>query len=70
MLEEIEKELEKIKEEIAGEERRKIIKEIILAVGRIKLRLKKTVPPLPIPDGKAVFEKEIPKLKELLEKVV
>jgi len=69
-LEEIEKRIEKIKEEIAGEERRKIIKEIILTIGRIKLRLKRTVPPLPIPDGEAVFEKEIPKLKELLEKVV
>lgn len=69
-LEKIEEELKKMEEKIAGEERSKIIKEIILAVGRIKLRLKRAIPPIPIPDGKAVFEKELPRLKELLEKVV
>lgn len=67
---EIERELEKLKRKLVEPYRSKTIKEIIYAIGRIKLRLKKSIPPLPIPDGKAVMEKELPRLKELLEKVV
>ena len=52
------------------DERRKIIDEILRAIGRIRLRLKIDPLWLPIPDGKIVMEKELPKLKELLDKVV
>ena len=51
-------------------DRRKIIDEILRAIGRIKLRLKLGPLWLPVPDGKIVMERELPKLKELLEKVV
>ena len=52
------------------DERRKIIDEILRAIGRIKLRLKLGPLWLPVPDGKIVMERELPKLKELLDKVV
>jgi len=50
------------------EERRKLIKEIIYTIGRIEARLKMS--PLMAPDGRIVMMEELPKLKELLEKVV
>ncbi len=59
-----------LKEKEELKERRKYIDEILRTVERIKLRLRLGPIWFPVPDGKIVMEKELPKLKELLEKVI
>jgi hypothetical protein len=56
--------------ELTPEERSRIMREIVNTVGRILMRLKGMYPPLPVKDHRKVIIEEIPKLKELLEKVV
>lgn len=57
-------------EKLTPEEYHKIIKEIIYTIGRIRYRMRWTLLPIPVPNHRKVVFEEIPKLKELLEKVL
>lgn len=56
--------------QISEEEWNRLVEEIIKTIGRMRFRLKQTFLPIPVRNGKIVKEEELPRLRELLKKVV